>query len=149
MPTVNRNLPSYAQALNMGLVDKKAAKSIEKKVNTPNVRYDVDRLFADLPTSALKGIGSKLGAKLSKLGIKTVEQLTFTRAAFPLESLFNPREAKVLSNLHEALLSTTSGGPTVTTLYGVGEESGGPTVTTDYAVGEESGGPTDMYGVGC
>jgi hypothetical protein len=148
MPTVNRGLPNYSKAVNMGLVDKKVVKDMEKLSMLPTL-HDYDRMFADMPTSALKGIGSKLGAKLGKLGIKTVEQLTFTRAAFPLESLFNPREAKVLSNLHEALLSTTSGGPTVTTLYGVGEESGGPTVTTDYAVGEESGGPTVMYGVGC
>ncbi|MBN2361784.1 MAG: hypothetical protein JXR83_20195 [Deltaproteobacteria bacterium] len=133
MPRVTRSLPSYAQALNMGLVDKKVTKKMEKKAVTPNV---ADRLFADMPTSAIKGIGSKLGAKLAKLGIKTVENLTFTRAAFPMESVFSPHEAKILSNLHFALMSTVDfGGPNITTLYGVGEESGGPLPTVIYAIG--------------
>jgi hypothetical protein len=133
-------LPSYPKAVEKKLVDANVVKEIERKVNTPNVRYNVDILLADKPASALKRIGDNLQQKLqSSYGIKTVADLARSPVDFELDINLTAREAKVLNSMRDALRSCTGRTPDEVTIQSIEGEAGG-SVTIQQIGGEAGGG---------
>ena len=77
-----------------------------------------DSRTTEASVEQVKGIGPVMAKKLEKLGIETIGDLAHTKAAFPLEASFNPREAAALVGLRAGLTKTLGPRPAIEPLPG-------------------------------
>lgn len=106
---VHSQVIDFRRAEKQGLLDA----DLVAKTQTVASKPLRDAHVTEASVEQVKGIGPVMAKKLEKLGIETIGDLAHTKAAFPLEASFNPREAAALVSLRAGLAKTLAPRPAI------------------------------------
>lgn len=106
---VQNSVIDFRSAEKRGLLDADLVAQTETVATKPRR----DAHVTEASVEQVRGIGPGMARKLEKLGITTIGDLAVTKAAFPLEACFNPRESAALVGLRAGLAKTLRPRPAV------------------------------------